>query len=91
MTGYDSSPRTVQSDMYENRGYPFITIARNNGPERWKEYLKEFAEFIDTPEYTGKLMHLACWNEWTEGCYLEPDEKDGFARLEAVREVFGKK
>ena len=34
-------------------------------------------------------MHIACWNEWTEGAYLEPDTQYGYGRLEAVREVFG--
>lgn len=35
------------------------------------------------------MVNLSCWNEWTEGAYLEPDTKSGFGYLEAIRNVFG--
>jgi hypothetical protein len=34
-----------------------------------------------------KFIFINAWNEWAEGAYLEPDEKDGFSRLEALKEV----
>jgi hypothetical protein len=33
-------------------------------------------------------MNINCWNEWTEGSYLEPDTKNKFGYLEAVKSVF---
>ena len=88
-TGFDNSPRTVQSDMYESIGYPFCAVAVNNTPEEWERYLRLTADFLESPSATADILHLSCWNEWTEGAYLEPDTKDGMARLEAVRNVFG--
>jgi len=33
--------------------------------------------------------NINCWNEWTEGSYLEPDTVHGFQYLDAVKKVFG--
>ena len=32
------------------------------------------------------MIHISCWNEWTEGSYLEPDARYGYGMLEAVKE-----
>ncbi len=36
-----------------------------------------------------RIFNINCWNEWTEGSYLEPDQRNGMKYLEAIREVFG--
>ena len=88
-TGWDASPRTVQSDMYENRGYPFSVIAVNDTPEAWEKHLAGFRDFLDSESATARILNLSCWNEWTEGMYLEPDTLYGFDKLEAVKKIFG--
>jgi hypothetical protein len=32
-------------------------------------------------------IFLTAWNEWGEGAYLEPDTKDGWGYLNAIREI----
>lgn len=34
-----------------------------------------------------RILTIYCWNEWTEGSYLEPDEVHGMAYLKAVKSV----
>ena len=32
---------------------------------------------------------INAWNEWTEGCFLLPEERTGNARVEAIQRTFG--
>ncbi len=89
MPGWDSSPRTVQSDMFEAVGYPFSPVITESSPEKFEHALRSIAELMDS-ENAGPMLNLSCWNEWTEGAYLEPDTKHGYGYLEAVRNVFGR-
>ena len=55
-----------------------------NTPEAFAEALKETRKRLATRPY--QIFNINCWNEWTEGSYLEPDEKNGMKYLEAVRD-----
>ena len=87
--GWDSSPRTCQSDKYENIGYPFMYVYTDNTPANFKAALVQARLFLDERPPDERIVTLNAWNEWTEGSYLEPDTKHGFAYLEAIRDVFG--
>ena len=66
------------------------TIWVNSSPEAYSEWLAEVAGLA-----RGRLSHqerfifINSWNEWAEGCHLEPDEKYGYAWLNATALALG--
>ena len=87
--GWDSSPRARQDEPFENHGYPFMgTIARNT-PENFKKALIQVRDYLEQHPGAQNIFNINCWNEWTEGSYLEPDTINGMAYLQAIKEVFG--
>jgi hypothetical protein len=88
--GWDSSPRTVMSDVHADLGYPFTPILVGNKPEAFRDALRAAKDFLAEGRTKPPVLTINCWNEWTEGSYLEPDTVDGYGYLEAIREVFGR-
>lgn len=86
--GWDSSPRTVPSDMYDNVGYPFCWITDKKNPADFERALRAAKEFFLSDKSTGHFISLTTWNEWTEGNFMEPSVEDGYAYLDAVKKVF---
>jgi hypothetical protein len=91
VTGWDSSPRTVQSDMFEPRQFPFGSVVINDTPERFEEALRYVKNLYDQKISTSPMITISCWNEWTEGAYLEPDRTYGYGKLQAIKNVFGRR
>lgn len=87
--GWDSSPRTVQTDVYDDVGYPFMSTLSGNTPQQFERYLLEAKRFLDSESEKSRILTINAWNEWTEGSYLEPDTVNGMGYLEAIRNVFG--
>jgi len=87
--GWDSSPRTCQTNHFENLGYPFTPVVTGNTPERFRQALEHARVFLMQQPRTNRVLTINAWNEWTEGSYLEPDNTFGFKYLDAVKAVFG--
>ena len=86
--GWDPSPRADQSQPYGNFEYPFTNTLSGNTPKRFREALERTKEKVLGEKTGPRVVTIECWNEWTEGSYLEPDTVHGFQYLEAVRAVF---
>jgi lysophospholipase L1-like esterase len=89
--GWDSSPRAAQEDEFGNFGYPFTNTVGNNTPDNFRVALERTKERLLAQPGGPRILNINCWNEWTEGSYLEPDTVNGFKYLEAVQAAFGAK
>lgn len=89
--GWDSTPRTVQSDKHANLSYPHTPVLVGNTPEEFKKSLASVRSFLAQGGTNPPIVTINSWNEWTEGSYIEPDTVHGMAYLEAIRDVFGPK
>lgn len=56
-------------------------------PKKFKGYFSELVSQVNNGEYPTEYIFINAWNEWGEGCYLEPDEKNEYGYLEAIKEV----
>ncbi len=79
-TGWDTNPRFKKFNE---------TTIVNRSPELFVSYLRRAKDYVDQHKLQPKLVTINSWNEWSEGSYLEPDERFGMKYLEAVRDVFG--
>lgn len=62
------------------------TVLTGGSPAKFEKYLTKQIERARDIYHSDKLFIFA-WNEWAEGGYLEPDEKNRYAYLEAVKKA----
>lgn len=64
-------------------------VVTQSTPEAFEACLWRARAYLDARPDQAPLVTLNSWNEWTEGSYLLPDLRWGYAYLRAVRNVFG--
>jgi len=58
----------------------------HSSPEAYHKWLSIVVQRARTTLPPGeRFVFINAWNEWAEGCHLEPDEKYGYAWLNATR------
>jgi hypothetical protein len=68
---------------YKNRA----TIYKGASPEKFAKWLRLLVDGMDNRNLPESFIFLNAWNEWSEGAYLEPDEKYKYAYLESIKRV----
>jgi hypothetical protein len=61
------------------------TIVINESPNKfglWLSYIRAYTR--ESLQPNNNLIFINAWNEWGEGCYLEPDERWGLKFLEEI-------
>lgn len=77
--GWDNTARKDESGF----------VISGSSPQKFEKYLRRQIE--RTKEAGNEFLFINAWNEWSEGAYLEPDEKYGYSYLNAVKRALEKK
>lgn len=77
IVNFDNTPRWGKDGM----AYFNVT------PEKFQRYMTYLLNIAYKKRH--KLIFINAWNEWGEGNYLEPDQKNKFAYLEAIQAAKG--
>ncbi len=83
--GWDATPRAVDYGREKPQRYPWSPIVTGRSPEAFADFVRAGAGYARCHHDDEPLLHIASWNEWSEGHYLEPDQRYGRAWLEAVK------
>ena len=68
---------------YKNRA----TLYNGASPQAFEKWFSKLVNTMPLRKLPESFIFLNAWNEWSEGTYLEPDEKFGRQYLEAVKKV----
>lgn len=71
---WDNTPRNKKGKMFLGAT-----------PQKFYKYFSELVRQVVDGKYSTDFIFLNAWNEWGEGCYLEPDEKFKDSYLKALR------
>lgn len=80
--GWDASPRGADFGKTRPDRYPWSPVITGEHPEHFQESLARALAFPVKAE--EPLTFVASLNEWSEGHYLEPDDRFGLGWLEAI-------
>lgn len=78
-----ASPSWDNTARKKNRGYIFL----NSSPVKYQKWLDNSINYMTEQKQPAEdsLVFINAWNEWAEGAHLEPDQKYGYAYLEATK------
>jgi Glycosyltransferase WbsX len=76
---WDNTPR-------RNKGE--AVIYTGSSPEAYERWLREAVRRAHPDADGQQWVFLNAWNEWAEGCHLEPCQKWGHAYLNSTKRVF---
>ena len=82
--GWDTTPRTIQSDIFRQGAYPYLPVMEST-PQEFARQLENTANLLAKRPEAEQLIFINAWNEWTEGSFLEPDTVVKYQFLDAIK------
>ncbi|MGQ0762602.1 MAG: glycoside hydrolase family 99-like domain-containing protein [Acidobacteriota bacterium] len=73
--GWDNTPRVGDKAV----------VIHDATPAAFQEQLHRAIARLQTEPKDQRIVFINAWNEWAEGCHLEPDSRHGHAFLEATK------
>ncbi len=59
-----------------------------NTPQNYKTWLSDIINWTKENKHKNEqIVFINAWNEWAEGAHLEPDQKYGYAYLQATKDA----
>lgn len=80
MPGWDNSARKK-----------FSSVIQNDNSEIYKKWLRHAFKMVKGYLPDEQIVFINAWNEWAEGCHLEPDLRNGRKFLEATLQAIQSK
>lgn len=62
-------------------------IVQNDDAELYETWLGASVKRVEGYSQDEQIVFINAWNEWAEGCHLEPDLRNGRTFLEATRRI----
>ena len=85
--GWDATPRGADFGLARPHKYPWWPVVTGEHPDRFRDALARALDF--SRRESAPLTFIASLNEWSEGHYLEPDERFGEGWMNAVAAAIG--
>ncbi len=77
MPGYDRTARIGNGEG----------IYINNTPQNFKKHFTDAINIVKDKPKEHQIIFINAWNEWAEGCFLEPDLTYGHGFLDALHDT----
>ena len=62
-------------------------VIHNSNPDAYEAWLRAAVERVRSQPAEHRIVFINAWNEWAEGCHLEPDLRHGRSYLDATRKA----
>jgi hypothetical protein len=90
--GWDTTPRyptPPHKPVGDRRKWPGQDTVVNETPVAFSQLVRAAATWLREHSPAPPVLTVGCWNEWTEGHYLLPDNQHGYGMLQALAHGLG--